>query len=110
MSAGSAEFSGGQAGRPATPKDHRPPPLNTNAIGEHHIASRSQVNRPGFSGGLQESRGGSYASTDNAYSEAHFKMLKYRPELSERFENIKHVCSFCRSFFHWYDHSNRTSA
>ncbi|MGO8905523.1 MAG: integrase core domain-containing protein [Solirubrobacteraceae bacterium] len=67
------------------------------------------MNRPGFSGGLQESRGGSYTSTDNPYSEAHFKTLKYRPEFSERFENIEHARSFCRSFFHWYNHSNRHS-
>lgn len=50
-----------------------------------------------------------YTSTDNPYSEAHFKTLKYRPEFPERFQNIEQARVFCRTFFDWYNHSHRHS-
>ena len=50
-----------------------------------------------------------YTSTDNPYSEAQFKTLKYRPEFPERFENIEIARAFCRTFFHWYNHQHRHS-
>jgi putative transposase len=50
-----------------------------------------------------------YTSTDNPYSEAHFKTLKYRPEFPNRFENIEHARAFCRRFFDWYNHTHRHS-
>ncbi|MGO9319343.1 MAG: IS3 family transposase [Solirubrobacteraceae bacterium] len=50
-----------------------------------------------------------YTSTDNPYSEAQFKTLKYRPEFPERFENIEQARAFCRRFFDWYNHQHRHS-
>ena len=50
-----------------------------------------------------------YTSTDNPYSEAHFKTLKYRPEFPERFHDIEQARAFCRNFFDWYNHSHRHS-
>jgi putative transposase len=50
-----------------------------------------------------------YTSTDNPYSEAHFKTLKYRPEFPERFDNIEQARAFCRSFFDWYNNRHRHS-
>jgi putative transposase len=50
-----------------------------------------------------------YTSTDNPYSEAHFKTLKYRPEFPARFDSIEQAREFCRRFFHWYNHSHRHS-
>jgi putative transposase len=50
-----------------------------------------------------------YTSTDNPYSEAHFKTLKYRPEFPDRFQNIEQARAFCRSFFDWYNHQHRHS-
>jgi putative transposase len=50
-----------------------------------------------------------YTSTDNPYSEAHFKTLKYRPEFPDRFENIENARAFCRPFFDWYNHDHRHS-
>ena len=47
-----------------------------------------------------------YTSTDNPYSEAQFKTLKYRPEFPDRFQNIEHARAFCRTFFRWYNHSH----
>jgi putative transposase len=50
-----------------------------------------------------------YTSTDNPYSEAQFKTLKYRPEFPARFDSIEHARAFCRTFFHWYNHEHRHS-
>jgi putative transposase len=50
-----------------------------------------------------------YTSTDNPYSEAQFKTLKYRPEFPDRFQNIEQARAFCRQFFQWYNHSHRHS-
>ena len=50
-----------------------------------------------------------YTSTDNPYSEAQFKTLKYRPEFPDRFDSIEHARAFCRDFFPWYNHEQRHS-
>jgi putative transposase len=50
-----------------------------------------------------------YTSTDNPYSEAQFKTLKYRPEFPDRFDSIEHARAFCRTFFDWYNHTHRHS-
>ena len=50
-----------------------------------------------------------YTSTDNPYSEAHFKTLKYRPEFPHRFDSIEQARAFCRTFFDWYNHQHRHS-
>jgi putative transposase len=50
-----------------------------------------------------------YTSTDNPYSEAHFKTLKYRPAFPDRFQNIEQARAFCRTFFDWYNHEHRHS-
>jgi putative transposase len=50
-----------------------------------------------------------YTSTDNPYSEAQFKTLKYRPEFPSRFDSIEHARAFCRTFFAWYNHQHRHS-
>jgi putative transposase len=59
--------------------------------------------------GILRSHNRPYTSTDNPYSEAHFKTLKYRPEFPKRFENIEGARAFCRTFFHWYNHQHRHS-
>jgi len=50
-----------------------------------------------------------YTSTDNPYSEAHFKTLKYRPAFPARFVSIEEARAFCRAFFAWYNHEHRHS-
>ncbi|MCA1678421.1 MAG: IS3 family transposase [Actinobacteria bacterium] len=50
-----------------------------------------------------------YTSTDNPYSEAQFKTLKYRPGFPARFDSIEHARGFCREFFHWYNNQHRHS-
>jgi len=50
-----------------------------------------------------------YTSTDNPYSEAQFKTLKYRPGFPARFDSIEHARTFCREFFGWYNDEHRHS-
>jgi hypothetical protein len=48
-------------------------------------------------------------SSDNPYSEAHFKTLKYRPAFPARFASIEEALAFCREFFAWQGHEHRHS-
>lgn len=48
-----------------------------------------------------------YTSNDNAYSEAHFKTLKYRPDYPDRFGSIEDARAWTRVFFNWYNHQHR---
>jgi putative transposase len=50
-----------------------------------------------------------YTSTDNPYSEAQFKTLKYRPGFPARFDSILEARGFCRPFFAWYNDHHRHS-
>ena len=59
--------------------------------------------------GITKTHSRPYTSTDNPYSEAHFKTLKYRPEFPERFQTIEQAREFCRGFFAWYNHQHRHS-
>jgi putative transposase len=57
--------------------------------------------------GVTKSHSRPYTSTDNPYSEAHFKMPKYRPGFPERSGSIEEARSFCRPFFDWHNHRHR---
>ena len=59
--------------------------------------------------GVVRSHNRPYTSTDNPYSEAHFKTLKYRPAFPARFDSIEHARAFCRDFFNWYNQQHRHS-
>ena len=59
--------------------------------------------------GVTKTHSRPYTSTDNPYSEAQFKTLKYRPGFPERFTSIEHARAFCRQFFGWYNHQHRHS-
>jgi putative transposase len=59
--------------------------------------------------GVTKTHSRPYTSTDNPYSEAHFKTLKYCPEFPDRFGSIEHSRTFCRPFFDWYNHEHRHS-
>ncbi len=50
-----------------------------------------------------------YTSTDNPYSEAQFRTLKYRPDFPASFDSIQHARAFCRPFFSWYNEQHRHS-
>jgi len=59
--------------------------------------------------GITKTHSRPYTSSDNPYSEAHFKTLKYRPEFPDRFDTIEDARAFCRTFFEWYNHHHRHS-
>jgi putative transposase len=50
-----------------------------------------------------------YTSSDNPYSEAQFRTLKYRPGFPARFDSIEHARAVCRELFDYYNHSHRHS-
>src|ERR1019366_6151679 len=53
--------------------------------------------------GVTKTHSRPYTSTDNPYSEAQFKTLKYRPGFPARFTSILEARAFCRQFFAWYN-------
>ncbi len=59
--------------------------------------------------GVTKTHSRPYTSTDNPYSEAQFKTLKYRPDFPARFDSILHSRNFGRPFFDWYNHVHRHS-
>lgn len=59
--------------------------------------------------GVTKTHSRPYTSTDNPYSEAQFKTLKYRPGFPDRFGSIEVARDFCRPFFDWYNHTHRHS-
>jgi len=56
--------------------------------------------------GVTKTHSRPYTSTDNPYSEAQFRTLKYRPEFPERFGSIEDARVFCRRFFDWYNNDH----
>lgn len=42
-------------------------------------------------------------SNDNAFTEAHFKTLKYQPDYPGRFSSISHARAWLQEFFGWYN-------
>ena len=59
--------------------------------------------------GVTKTHSRPYTSTDNPYSEAQFKTLKYRPGFPARFNSIEQARAFCRTFFDWYNNQHRHS-
>jgi putative transposase len=59
--------------------------------------------------GVTKTHSWPYTSTDNPYSEAQFKTLKYRPGFPARFDSIEHARAFSREFFDYYNHQHRHS-
>lgn len=59
--------------------------------------------------GITKTHSRPYTSTDNPYSEAGFKTLKYRPEFPARFTTIEHAREYCRTFVGWYNGAHRHS-
>jgi transposase InsO family protein len=53
--------------------------------------------------GVTRSHNRPHVSNDNAFSESHFKTLKYQPRFPKCFGCIEDARSFCRGFFDWYN-------
>jgi len=60
--------------------------------------------------GVTKTHSRPYVSTDNPYSEAQFKTMKYRPDYPERFGSPEDARSWARTFFDWYNYEHRHSA
>jgi putative transposase len=59
--------------------------------------------------GVTKTHSRPYTSTDNPYSEAQFKTLKYQPEFPERFGSLEDARAFLGRFFGWYNTDHRHS-
>jgi len=59
--------------------------------------------------GVTKTHSRPYTSTDNPYSEAQFKTLKYQPDIPERFGSREDARAFLVGFFNWYNNEHRHS-
>jgi len=59
--------------------------------------------------GVTKTHSRPYVSDDNPFSESQFRTMKYRPEFPSAFGSIQDSRSFCRPFFHWYNHDHHHS-
>jgi putative transposase len=53
--------------------------------------------------GVVKSHSRPHVSDDNPYSEAHFKTLKYRPDMPDRFGSIQHARAAITELVRWYN-------
>ena len=56
--------------------------------------------------GIAKSHSRPRTPTDNPYSEAQFKTMKYRPDYPEEFNGIEDARRWARAFFQWYHHEH----
>ena len=59
--------------------------------------------------GVTKSHSRPRTPTDNPYSEAQFKTMKYRPDYPDRFASFEAGRTWARSFFDWYNFDHRHS-
>lgn len=56
--------------------------------------------------GVVKSHSRPHTPTDNPFSEAQFKTMKYRPDYPEQFDGIEGARRWARGFFRWYNHAH----
>jgi putative transposase len=59
--------------------------------------------------GVTKSHSRPRTPTDNPYSEAQFKTMKYRPDYPDRFASMETGQNWARPFFNWYNFEHRHS-
>ena len=59
--------------------------------------------------GVTKSHSRPHTSNDNPFSESHFKTMKYRPQVPDRFESVEEARALFRDLFCWYNHQHRHS-
>lgn len=59
---------------------------------------------------IAESHSRPRVSNDNPFSESHFRTMKYRPEVPDRFASKLHAIDVFRGLFRWYNTAHRHSA
>jgi putative transposase len=57
--------------------------------------------------GVTKTHSRPYTSSDNPFSESHFRTLKYRPEFPERFGSLEDARTHGTTFFPWYNQEHR---
>ncbi len=60
--------------------------------------------------GVTKTHSRPHVSNDNAYSEAQFKTLKYRPDYPSRFGCQQDARAWANTFFDWYNHEHHHTA
>jgi putative transposase len=60
--------------------------------------------------GIGKSHSRPHVSNDNPFSEAHFRTVKYRPEMPDRFGSIQHARAAVGPLLHWYNHEHKHSS
>lgn len=60
--------------------------------------------------GVTKTHSRPYTATDNPFSEAQFRTLKYRPGFPDRFGSLAHARMHCGDFFRWYNTEHYHSA
>jgi putative transposase len=59
--------------------------------------------------GVLKSHSRPHTSNDNPFSESHFKTMKFRPEVPERFGSVEDARATFRALFAWYNNEHRHS-
>jgi len=59
--------------------------------------------------GVSKTHSRPYTATDNPYSEAQFKTLKYRPDYPDRFGCLADARAWAQEFFSWYNYDHHHS-
>jgi len=59
--------------------------------------------------GVTKTHSRPYTSSDNPYSEAQFKTLKYQSDFPKRFGSLEDARAFLQRFFLWYNQEHRHS-
>lgn len=59
--------------------------------------------------GVTKTHSRPHVSNDNPFSESHFKTLKYRPAVPDRFGCVQDARSTFRDLFRWYNHDHHHS-
>jgi putative transposase len=74
---------------------------------DHGSAMRAKVLKDMLKDlGIAESHSRPYTPTDNPYSEAEFKTMKYRPDYPEEFRDIAEAREWVHDFVQWYNHEH----
>lgn len=60
--------------------------------------------------GVFKSHSRPYTSSDNPFSEAQFKTMKYHPDYPDRFGSLVDARAWARAFFGWYNNEHRHSS
>ena len=59
--------------------------------------------------GVVKSHSRPHTSNDNPFSESHFKTMKYRPQVPNRFRSVEEARALFGELFCWYNHEHRHS-